>query len=40
MKRPQSTALPAKAGAFLVSPDAVNITGQCRYVYGDIFVRD
>lgn len=40
MKRPQSAADCAKAVAFLASPDAANITGQCLHVDGGAVIRD
>jgi NAD(P)-dependent dehydrogenase (short-subunit alcohol dehydrogenase family) len=40
MKRPQTPQDVRKAVAVLASPDAANITGQCRHVDGGILVRD
>lgn len=40
MKRPQTPTDVAKAVAFLASPDAANITGQCLHVDGGAVVRD
>jgi hypothetical protein len=36
----EDIARPAKAVVFLVSSDAVNVTGQCRDVCGGTFMRD
>ena len=40
MKRPQTPQDVAKAAAFLASPDAANITGQCLHVDGGAVIRD
>lgn len=40
MKRPQTPMDVAKAVAFLASPDASNITGQCIHVDGGAVIRD